>query len=282
VVKGDIILTTMSSPSDRLPIRHDLTLAYALSSVIALIMALASVAGLLYQTEVYPTDKLLQTFVSNDVVNLVIGVPILLGSMWLARRGQLIGLLCWPGALFYVVYTYILYVFGMPLNWAFLAYLALLALSVYTMTSLVASIDGTAVRRRLNGAVPVRVAGGVLAGLGALFFLRVIGVLLAALISQTPVPDTELAPLVTDFLITPAWVIGGLLLWRREALGYVAGTGLLFQASTLFMGLIMFILLQPLLTDAPFMLADLVTVSIMGLVCFIPFALFVRGVISRQ
>jgi len=65
-------------------------------------------------------------------------------------------------------------------------------------------------------------------------------------------------------------------------MGYVVGTGLLFQASMLFTGLIMFILLQPLVTQAPFMLADLVAVLIMGLVCFIPFALFVRGVISRQ
>ena len=29
----------------------------------------------------------------------------LLVSMWLTRRGKLIGLLCWPGALFYVLYV---------------------------------------------------------------------------------------------------------------------------------------------------------------------------------
>jgi hypothetical protein len=74
--------------------------------------------------------------VSNDVVNLFIGLPILLGSMWLAWRGKLIGLLFWPGALFFVLYNYLIYVFAMPLNVAFLLHLALVTLSVYTIIGL--------------------------------------------------------------------------------------------------------------------------------------------------
>jgi hypothetical protein len=271
--------SNMSSPSDPLPITRDLTLAYALSVVIAVIMAVASVAGILYRDVIYPAEELLQAFVPNDVVNLIIGVPMLLGSMWLARSGKLIGLLFWPGALFYVLYNYIVYVFGMPLNWAFLLYLTLLTMSIYTMIGLVASIDGKSVKQRLTGTVPVRVAGGVLAGLGGLFLLLVIGELINALTSQTPVPTVELGLHVADFLISPALVIGGVLLWRREALGYVAGTGLLFQASMLFIGLIMILILQPLLTEAAFILTDIVVTFILGLVCFIPFVLYVRGVV---
>jgi hypothetical protein len=50
----------------------------------------------------------------------------------------------------------------------------------------------------------------------------------------------------------------------------------------LFIGLIMFLLLQPVLTDAPFVLVDIIVVFIMGLICFIPFGLFVRGVVSTE
>jgi len=275
-------MNTNQERNASLPIRRNLTLAYALSLVIALLMTAASVAGFLYRTVIYPTDELLQWFMPNDVVNLLIGAPILLGSMWLARRGQLIGLLFWPGALFYVLYNYIAYVFGMPFNVVFLLYLTLVTLSVYTIIGLVASIDGTAVQQRLAGVVPERAAGGVLAGLGILFSLRVIGAIVGALVNQTSVATTELSVLVSDFVTSPAWVIGGVLLWRREALGYVTGMGLLFQSSMLFIGLISFMLLQPLLTAAPFILADVVVVFIMGLVCFIPFALFVRGVVSNR
>jgi len=270
-----------SFPSDHLPVTRDLTLAYVLSLVVALLMAVASAAGLLYKTNIYPTEELLKTFVSNDVVNLLMGLPILLGSMWLVRHGKLIGLLFWPGALFYAFYNYIVYVLGMPLALISLVYLALVTLSAYTLFSLVAGIDGPAVQQRLTGAVPERFAGGVLTGLGALFFLRAIGVLVSALINQTLLARTEVALHVADLIITPAWVMGGILLWRRRALGYVTGAGLLFSASMLFIGLLVFFVLQPFLTATPFPLADFVVIFVMGLVCFIPFALFVRGAASK-
>ena len=275
-------MNTNQEHNTSLPINRSLTLTYAFSLIIAILMAAASVAGLMWRSIIYPTDELLRAFMSNDVVNLFIGLPILLGSMWLARRGRLIGLLCWPGALLFVLYNYIVYVFAMPLNVAFVSHLVLVTLSVYTIIGLVASIDGKATRQRLTGAVPVRTAGGILAGLGLLFFLRVIAVMVNALASQALIAETELAISISDFVVMPTWVIGGVLLWRREALGYVAGLGLLFQGCMLFIGLICFMLLQPLLTGAPFIPVDVAVVSIMGLVTFVPFALFVRGVVSSR
>jgi hypothetical protein len=265
-----------------LPVRHNLTLLYVLSLIIAVLLTAASVAGLIYPAAIYPTDELLRTFLSNDVVNLVIGLPILLGSMWLARRGRLLGFLCWPGALFFALYNYLVYIFAMPLNAAFLLHLALVALSAYTLIALVAGIDGKAVKQRLAGVVPERFAGGVLAGLGLLFVLWAVADMVTALAGQTSLAETELAVHITDLLISPSWVISGLLLWHRKAFGYVIGLGLLFQASTLFIGLIIFLLLQPLITTAPFAPADVVVIFIMGLVCFIPFVLFLRGTMSDR
>ena len=105
------------SSSHRLPITNRLTLLGAASLVVALLAAILSIAGLLFQEAVYPTEELRQSFVANDVVNLLIGLPILLVSMALARRGKLIGLLFWPGALFFVVYNAIAYVFALPAGW---------------------------------------------------------------------------------------------------------------------------------------------------------------------
>jgi len=265
-----------------LPIRRNLTAFYALSLLVAILMALVSAAGILYRAIVYPTEALLQTFVPNDVVNLFIGLPILLGSMGLAWRGKLVGLLCWTGALFFVLYNYIAYVFAMPLNWAFLLHLTLAMLSAYTLSGLVASIDGKVVQQRLSGAVPEKFAGGVLAGCGLLFLLRAMGVIVNALSSGTLIAETDLAVNVSDFFISPALVVGGLLLWRRQEFGYVTGLGLLFQVSMLFMALVIFLLLQPLLTTVPFAATDVIVVLVMGLICFVPFVLFARGVIAKQ
>ncbi|MBE0684285.1 MAG: hypothetical protein IH589_20465 [Anaerolineales bacterium] len=148
-----------------LPIKSKLSLIYASSLLVSVLMAVTSVAGLRYRTIIYPTNELIRTFVSNDAVNLFIGLPILLGSMWLAWRGKLIGLLCWTGALFFAFYNYTAYVFAMPLNWMFPFHLALMMSSIYALIGLVASIDGKAVQQILSGAVPERFAGGVLGGL---------------------------------------------------------------------------------------------------------------------
>jgi hypothetical protein len=265
--------------SFNLPVTHRLRLVTAASLGSALLLAALSLAGLLFQDTVYVTEELRRSFVANDVVNLVLGMPILLGSLWLARRGRLIGLLFWPGALFFVIYNAIAYVYALPAGWSLLIYLVLLALAVYTLIGLMASIDADAVQERLAGKAPERLAGGVLLGLGVLFLLRGIGVIVAA---EQPLPHTELAVLVADFLTIPAWIIGGALLWRRQPLGYVAGVGLLFQASMLFVGLIAWMLLTPLMTAAPFVLVDVIVVFVMGLICFIPFGFFVRGVARAQ
>ncbi len=245
-------------------------------------MAIVSVAGLLHPTLIYPTDELVRTFVANDVVDLLVGLPILLGSMWLASRGKWIGLLCWPGALFFVFYTYTVYILAVPLSWIFLLYLALVMSSALTLIRLLANVNGQVLQQSLQGAVFEKLTGAVLTGLGILFLLRALGVLVSALVSGVGPSRTELAISIADFLITPAWVIGGILLLRHKKFGSVIGLGLPFQGSMLFVGLIAFLLLQSLVTAAPFAAADLVVISVMGLICFIPFALFARGVISKR
>ena len=103
----------------------------------------------------------------------------------------------------------------------------------------------------------------------------------SALVDGTEIPTTQLAVLVADALLAPAWVIGGALLWKRTAFGYAAGLGLLFQASMLFVGLMVILITLPWLTDGPFAPLDVVVVAVMGLVCFIPLALFLRAARRR-
>ena len=193
---------TLSAPTS-LPGSRRLTLAYASSLIIALLVAIASVAGLLYGNTLYPTEEMLLLKPPTDLFTLVVGLPLLLGSMWLARRGKLLGLLCWPGVLLYVLYIYVSYAIGVPFNVLFLVYVLLVALSAYTLIGLVASIDAAAVRQRLAGAVPERVAGGILVALAILFSLMNLAEIVAALTG--PAPDYLLAyPVwISDFIVSP-------------------------------------------------------------------------------
>ena len=69
-----------------LPVKHNLKLVYALSLIISGLMTLASVTGILFPSIIYPTDELTATFISNDVINLLIGLPIILISIILSMK----------------------------------------------------------------------------------------------------------------------------------------------------------------------------------------------------
>jgi hypothetical protein len=257
-----------------------LTPVYGLSLAAAALMTGASLAGLIFPEMLYPTPELRQSFVANDVVNLGIGLPGLLGALALAKRGRLLGLLLWPGALFYIVYNYIAYTAAMPRTIRAMCYLALVLLSAYTIYALLARLDKEAIRGRLAGAVKERLGAAVLIGLGGLFLLRSAGQVIGALAGQTVLTQPEQAVLFADVMTIPLWIAGGLRLWRRQALGYASGAGLLYQASLLFVALLVFFILQPFLASVPFPATDFVVILVMGLVCFVPFGLFVRGILK--
>ena len=79
--KENMKILWKDSPINQLPISGELAPAFGISLVIAILMVAVSIGGLLFPSEIYSTDELLQSFVANDVVNLVIGLPTLLLSM---------------------------------------------------------------------------------------------------------------------------------------------------------------------------------------------------------
>jgi len=248
----------------------------------AVLMALLSLAGLFFQSAFYPTQALQRAFVSNDVVNLLVGLPALLVSLSLARRASWLGVLLLPGALLYVTYNYIAYTIATWANAQSFFYIVLAVLSVWSAVQSFVNIDAHGIQSKLHGMVPARFAGGVLMAFGLVFFFRGIAQVYTALSNSAALATPELSVAYADLLITPLWVLGGLALWRRGARGYAVGTGLLFQASALFAGLLIFFILQPFLTGAEFPAADFAVIFGMGLFFFIPFGLFVKGVLRAS
>lgn len=261
-----------------LPVNHDLRLAYLFSLLIAALTAVAALAGALSPKMVYPTAVSESSFRVNDLATLLIGLPVLLLALGLARRGHLLGLLLWPGALLYGLYNYIVYLFGAPLTALYPLFLLIVTLSLYTLIGLLAAIDAVAVKTQLHGRVPSRLGGGVLMGLGLLFALRALAVISGAVSAGTTLTGPELGLAVADFLLAAAWMAGGWLLWRERPLGYAGGTALLCAGSMLFAGLIAILALQAPLQGTPPPLLDIGVVLLMGLFVFIPCGQFIRGI----
>jgi hypothetical protein len=241
-------------------------------------MAAASLAGILFPTVLYATAELQQSYLTNDIISILIGLPVLLGSIWFARRGSLYGLLLWPGALLYVVYNYLVYAFGNPFGWLTIFSLVLVVISTLAIINLVGSIDAGKVKQKIAEKTPRRIAGWVMIVFGAFFIVRVAGIIAGAVTGGTPLPLSEIGLAVADVTLSVLWIIGGILLLRRQSLGYLSGLGLLFAASVLFIGLLVFFILQPFLSDVFFAWVDFLVVLLMSLVCFVPFGLYARAI----
>jgi hypothetical protein len=246
-------------------------------------MTVVSVVGLQYGGQVYTNDNKLLLFSATDAVNLALGLPLLLGSMWFTYCGQLIGLLCWPGALYYVLYTYIPYLIAVPFNVLFLPYLVLVTLSAYTIISLITNIDSQVVRHKLKGNTPAKTAGGILASIALLFILVQVGAIVTKLINKSPVTTLEQAQWIVDLVLGgPSLLMGGYYLFRHKAFGYVIGTGLLLVSSMLFIGIIPIMIYQAISTSSSVDVVGIILVLIIGMVCFIPLGLFLKGTISKD
>lgn len=275
-----------------LPIKHDLALAYLASLVVAVLIAVVTLTGLIFgSAALYGVDPkvasgvasstaglLVPGFLAQDVFNLVVALPVLLGSMWLARRASLIGLLLWPGTLFYLLYTYIHYLVGAPFNPLFLAYVALVASSAFTAIGLIASIDGEQVRHRFAGAVPARIVGGIIVGLALLTVGQDGGGSLSALASGTHVDPGAHGIWIVDLTVeVPAMLLGGVLLWRRQALGYVVAAGLLLQFGLTPLGLAAIMATHAVLTATRLEAGTIAGVLVFSAVAFAPLVYFVRA-----
>ena len=201
---------------------------------------------------------------------MVLGFPVLLLGVAGAVRGGVTSLLAWSGALLSFAYVGIAHVMGLPFGWMLLGRLLLLSLTIYVLMGLFVVIDHGAAAALLRPAVRRRLVAGLLVALGALFLLLAMGVFVAELASEVGLARTEVAVVAADVVIAPAFVVAGILLWRDNALGYVAGLGLLVQAGILFLSLALAVLAQPARTGSSPAWADAIIVGVFGILCLSP------------
>jgi len=264
-------------PQNDLPLKNNLSLAFILSLIVAIIMSVSSIIGIFYQNFIYLSDELVSSFAATDVVNLVICLPILLCSMWFVRKGKRIGLICWPSALFYVLYTYTPYLIAVPFGVLFLPYLLLVTLSAYTIIFIMINIKIDELGQKLADSIPTRIIGSIIIVLAIFLIGRIIMLYIIALSTGNIVDRIELGLWIADFAVgSPPMLIGGILLLKRKPLGYVAGVMLLFIYFILSFALIPIMLFQGLTSSTSIDWAGIVIVLVMAMICLIPFIIFTR------
>lgn len=168
---------------------------------------------------------------ANDLVTLVLGLPLLAVSFWLARRGSLRGRLLLAGTLGFILYTYITMMVGAHYNALFLVYVALFSLSLLALVLVLMSIEVHTLPAHFSDTLPRGWVAGLLFFAAAFLSLAWLG-RIAATFAPGAIPalenTTSLFIQAMDLgLIVPVCLLAGVLLLRRHAWGYLlASVGL--------------------------------------------------------
>ncbi|HTY90131.1 MAG TPA: hypothetical protein VMC84_03050 [Methanocella sp.] len=238
------------------------------SALIAVLAIFASGAGM-FMNGLYKNDTKSGAAQEqgNDLVTLVLCVPLLVVSTYFAAKGSLRGRLIWTGIVFYFLYTYAMMSFMTAYNRLFLVYVAIYSLSLYAFGASLLTLDVNVVGQSLANA-PVRAAA---------VFMFLMSLMLTAMWLGTIVPPlmagekpalletyTTMVIQAMDLgILVPLGLITGYLLLRRNAWGYALASIVLIKAATYgtaVLAMALFQVLNGIEVFVPFALALIVLV----------------------
>ncbi|WP_247828741.1 hypothetical protein [Arthrobacter antioxidans] len=160
--------------------------AYGLSAALGMVTLLAASASFFLPDVLGGPAVTRGSLRGTALVLMVLAVPLLFASMSFAGRNSARALVVWLGAVAYIIYQAVLFLFGTPFNSLFLAYVAMLSLALWSAAALLRQIDLAEFSARFDDRLPARGIAAyavVIAALNALVWLRTI---LPAMLSDDP------------------------------------------------------------------------------------------------
>lgn len=174
----------------------------------------------------------------NDIITLVVGLPLLVISTGLAFKGSLRGRLLLTGTLGFFLYTYMSMSMLTAYNMLFLVYVALFALSLYAFIVGMLSFDLAELPHHFTEKLPRGWIAAVLFAVGGFLLLAWVGRVVPELMNpQTPAAlentTTRVIQAMDLALIAPLAILSGILLLRGSAWGYLLASVTVLKGLTM-------------------------------------------------
>lgn len=190
------------------------------SWIVAALMAVAAAAGLGLDGLYRDNALVVAAWKGNDLVTLLLAVPLLVGGLIHAGRGSKRGHLITLGLLAYAAYSYAFYLFGAAFNHLFLVYVGVLAFSTLGLIGGLASGRLRPSARQLRIGRMDRVTGWLILAVAGTLGLFWTGTSLHFVV-------TGQVPAMVTATGHPTNVTGALDLWVVVTFGLLGGTWLI-------------------------------------------------------
>jgi hypothetical protein len=208
------------------------------SGLVVALMLIESPLGLVVDNLYHEEPWAIAALRGNDLVTLLVVAPVLAFAL-VRRRTSNRWTLVWLGGLLYAFYNFAYYAFGTTFNDVFLLHVATMTLALVALIALVGQSDAEAmwarpaVRSDRWIALYMTLVGSALVAAWGGFSLRFA---VTGELPQDVMPPTavHLVYALDMSLLAPAFIGGGVLLWRRRPWGYALGVSVnLFGAAYL-------------------------------------------------
>ncbi len=217
-----------------------------------------------------------------DMINLLIGLPLLAAAMVLTKRNSLRGRLLLGGLLFYFCYVYGMAMTGNSFNPLFLVYALIFALTAVAFFVNLYSIDVRRLPVEMSEHFPHRLFIGFTFVVGAVLTVLWVGRIIPIMVNNR-FPD-DLAGLTTlpsqafDLgMVVPLMLATGVLLWRRSPWGYLLASISITHGLMMSLTLPAFIVI-PLIQDGKTSLVEAIPFAVLSLAGLALTGVFYRSV----
>ena len=186
----------------------------------------------------YETVSFYAQAIAQDIVTLLIGVPLLIVSLLMSKKGSMRGRVLLTGTLAYFLYTYASYSFLSAFNEAYLFYVAIFSLSLFAVILSFMSIPADELAGHIVAGYPRKGLGVFCLSVGGVIALMWLGRIVPAIFQGVaPIGLEAASTLVIQSLdlglVVPLGILSGVLLLRKQNWGYLLGTVFLFKGTTL-------------------------------------------------
>ncbi|MBI5681317.1 MAG: hypothetical protein HZC47_10515 [Methanobacterium sp.] len=217
----------------------DKKIIYINSITIAILAIIATLSGLFWKN-LYKNDTVSITaqMMGQDLISLIICVPILLLSLYLVYKDSLRGYLLWMGTIFYFLYSYVSMSFLASYNQLFLVYVAIFSISLYTFVYGLMSLDVKAIKNSFASGTIIKIAGIFTIFMAAMLAFMWLSMIIESLITGLAPASLEnyttMGIQALDLgVLVPAAMIAGIMLLKGKAWGYALMSILIVKISLL-------------------------------------------------
>ena len=222
--------------------------------------------------------------IAQDVVTVLMGIPLLLISLSIANKGLIKGKLLLTGTLGYFLYTYTSYSFLAMYNPMFIIYVILMSASFFAFTLMMISFDMKTLSSHFDNKLPVRAIGRFLMFLSIAVALMWLKRILPSIFGEGNAIPTGLEHYTTlpiqalDLgFIFPTAILSAVLLMKKRAFGYLLSSVLMIKFITMLTAITAMIISQAM-SGVKMSLIEIVIFPVLNILIIYPLYLILKNI----